>query len=70
MGIGTAGSRAQHVQRRGIDDRQRVVTLVDDEPGEITIVATNPEPASMVVWSVLGAAGFGLSYFRRRKVAA
>jgi len=31
VGIGTGGSCAQHVQRRGIDDRQRVVTLVDDE---------------------------------------
>ena len=32
------------------------------------IVEVVPEPASMVVWSLLGAAGLGLSYFRRRRI--
>ena len=29
--IGTGGSRAQHLERRRIDDRQRLVALVDGE---------------------------------------
>ncbi|WP_425616566.1 hypothetical protein NA78x_000215 [Anatilimnocola sp. NA78] len=29
-----------------------------------------PEPASLVVWSMLGLGGLGMSYFRRRKPAA
>lgn len=65
-------------QVRGID--LKIVTVSSGDVGiasfEVSSVSESllppvlPEPASMVVWSVLGLGGLGMGYFRRRKLEA